>query len=257
MARTATLGRLTWRRATLTAIHRETDTARTLALSIPDWPGHQPGQHLELRLTSRDGYSAQRPYSIASAPGGSTVTLTVETTPGGEVSPFLTRMAHSGTLVEVRGPLGGWFVWTPEVTRPVQLVGGGSGVVPLMSMLRTHRSISHPCPMRLLYSVRDPAALLYPSELGEASRAPAGAAPDDSGVTVLYSRRAPSDDPRGAGRIVGHDLAAHALPAATNPLCFVCGPTSFVETAIDLLQAAGHAADAIRAERFGQGRGDR
>jgi len=158
-------------------------------------------------------------------------------------------MAHPGVRVEVRGPLGGWFVWSPNEAGPVQLIGGGSGVVPLMSMLRTHRAIGHRAPMRLLYSVRSPDALLFAGELTAGDRV--GAADQ---VTVVYSRQAPSGDLRGPGRVDAADVATHVLAAEDRPMCFVCGPTPFVEAVNELLGRAGHDLHQIRAERFGTGR---
>ena len=249
MERTAVLARLTWQQATLQAVRPETPTARTLTLAVPGWVGHQPGQHLDLRLTAAGGYTAQRAYSIGSAPTNDTVELTVELTPGGEVSPFLAQMAHPGVCMEVRGPLGGWFAWSPSETSPVQLIGGGSGVVPLMSMLRTHRTVGHQTPMRMLYSVRSPDALLFARELTAGHRA--GAADQ---TTVVYSRHAPPGDARRPGRIDSTDVATHVLAVEDRPLCFVCGPTPFVEGVIGLLLRVGHDPQQIRAERFGAGR---
>jgi ferredoxin-NADP reductase len=249
VAGTALLERLTWRRSTLEAVRPETATARTLRLTAPGWQGHRPGQHVDVRLTAANGYTAQRAYSIGSPPSPDTLELTVEATPGGEVSPFLARVAKPGVQLEIRGPLGGWFVWSPAQQEPVQLIGGGSGVVPLMSMLRTHRAGRHTAPMRLLYSVRSPGALLYAPELVEYDGR--GAADQ---ATVVYSREAPAGDPRSPRRLEGADLAAHALAAAQDPQCYVCGPTPFVEAVIGLLLHAGHAPERIRAERFGAGR---
>ncbi|MFC7650158.1 FAD-binding oxidoreductase [Streptosporangium lutulentum] len=137
MARATVLGRLTWRVATVAAVRDETQNARTIVLDLPDWPGHLAGQHVDVRLTAPDGYSTERSYSIASAPEGNRLELTVDLLPDGEVSPYLARVLSAGDPLEIRGPIGGWFVWRPERPEPVQLIAGGSGVVPLMAMIRT------------------------------------------------------------------------------------------------------------------------
>ena len=213
-------------------------------LTVPGWAGHIPGQHVDVRLTAPDGYAAIRAYSIASVPTEGTVTLTVERTDRGEVSPFLVEAAEPGVDLEVRGPLGRWFVWSPTSEEPVQLIGGGSGVVPLMSMLRTHRSVASAAPMRLLCSVRSPDALLYASELAELR---------DS-VAVAYTRQAPAGDGRAPARLASADLRDHVIPPGERPQCYVCGPTPFVEAVVGLLLEQGHPTDRIRAERFGSGR---
>lgn len=211
-------------------------------MAVPGWPGHQAGQHVDVRLTAPGGYTAVRPYSIGSAPASETFDLTIEDTPGGEVSPFLTQQARPGVTVDIRGPLGRWFVWRPELEEPVQLVAGGSGLVPLMSMLRTHLKVGHSSPMRLLYSVRTPSSALYAPELST---------PD---VDIVYTREAPAGHPRGPGRMRDEDVAVATIPAQQRPICFVCGPTLFVETVIALLVGQGHDPQLIRAERFGAGR---
>ena len=244
MATAAILERLTWRPATLESVRHETSTARALTFIVPGWSGHTAGQHVDLRLTAPDGYMAMRPYSIGSAPSAEAIKLTVELHPGGEVSSFLTQVASPGMKVEVRGPLGGWFAWSPALSEPVQLVAGGSGVVPLVSMLRAHRAVRHPSPMRLLYSLRTPDSTLYARELS-AWR------PQPQQVNILYSRRAPAGNGRPPGRLNAADLRRYAIPADQQPLCYVCGPTPFVETAIGLLLDHGHEPSQIRAERFG------
>lgn len=264
MERTAILERLTWQPALVEAIHAETLTARTLSLSVPGWTGHRPGQHVDLRVTAPDGYTAQRPYSIGSEPAAGTLALTVEAIPGGEVSPFLAHAVKPGVTVEIRGPLGGWFVWSMDQDEPVQLIGGGSGVVPLMSMLRTHRAIAHPSPMRLLYSVRAPQALLYAGDLNVAPVEPSitrsAQAPQRDGrrraddVVIVYSRQAPPGHGRLPRRLSSSDIALYGLPADQSPTCYVCGPTPFVEAVNALLLNAGHQPEQIRAERFGAGR---
>jgi ferredoxin-NADP reductase len=246
MARAAVLGRLTWRVAVVAAVRDETPTARTLVLEVPGWPGHRAGQHVDVRLTAPDGYSAQRSYSIASAPGGSRVELTVQRLADGEVSPYLTQTLAVGDPLELRGPIGGWFVWDPGSALPVLLVAGGSGVVPLMAMIRARAGAGSDTPFRLLYSLRDPGAALYAGELAKRERAADGLA-----VTWVYTRTAPAGSARPAGRISGALVAAAGFGHGQSPSVFVCGPTGFVETAADLLVRAGHDPRAIKTERFG------
>ena len=159
-----------WRVGMVVALHDETATARTITLEVSDWPGHVAGQHVDVRLTASDGYSAVRSYSIASAPNSERrVELTVERLPNGEVSPYLTQEVAIGDPLEVRGPIGGWFVWRSEQTEPIQLVAGGSGIVPLMAMVRSRALARSTAPFRLLYSVREPQAVFYREELQELS----------------------------------------------------------------------------------------
>ena len=234
-----------WLVATVVDVRRETSTARTIVLDVPDWPGHLAGQHLDVRLTAPDGYRASRSYSIASAwtegPGG-TIELTVEEVPGGEVSPYLVDVLKTGDPLEIRGPVGGWFVWKPGQEGPVQLIGGGSGVVPLRSMLQAAAGTS--TPMRLLYSVRRPESVIYVQDLKEL------AASDDVDVRLVYTREAPAGEPR-VGRIDAELLEQYAYKPADGATTYVCGPTAFVETVADLLVAAGHDPARIRTERFG------
>jgi len=250
MARAAVLGRLTWRAATVSAVRRESATARTLTLDVPGWPGHLPGQHVDLRLTAEDGYTATRAYSLASAAEGMRIKVTVEQVPDGEVSPYLTTQAAPGDRMEIRGPVGGWFVWRPDQPGPVQLVGGGSGVVPLMAMIRGRSGSGADVPMRLLYSVRDPSAVLYGEEL-------AAAADRGVRVDVLYTRDAPPGWSRPPGRIDHRLLADVTVAPAERPTCYVCGPTAFVETVAELLVRVGHDPSRIRTERFGPSGGRR
>src|ERR1700741_2521145 len=166
MAGTAVLRPVTWRSARVIGLRDETATARTLALVAHDWPGHVAGQHVDVRLTAADGYSAVRSYSIASAPSlDGRIEITVERLPNGEVSPYLTQEVMVGDELELRGPIGGWFVWRSDQTEPIQLVAGGSGIVPLMAMLRSRASVASIAPFRLLYSVREPGAVFYRDEL--------------------------------------------------------------------------------------------
>ena len=244
MERTALRRRLSWQVATVTDVRRETATARTLVLDVPEWPGHLAGQHLDVRLTAPDGYRASRSYSIASAWADGTIELTVEQVPDGEVSTYLVDVVKVGDQFEVRGPVGGWFVWKPEQEEPVQLIGGGSGVAPLMSMLRTHAAAASMVPVRLLYSVRRPASVIYVGDLKEL------AAADHVDVRLVYTREAPAGEPR-IGRIDADVIERFAFTPAESPTTYVCGPTPFVETVADLLVAAGHDPARVRTERFG------
>src|SRR5215813_11127581 len=247
MAGTAVLGRVTWRTATVVGLHDETPSARTLALAVRDWPGHVAGQHVDVRLTAADGYSAVRSYSIASAPSSDgRIEITVERLPNGEVSPYLTQQVLVGDELEVRGPIGGWFVWRSEQMEPIQLVAGGSGIVPLMAMLRSRASAGSTAPFRLLYSVREPGAIFYREELPALSRLR-----DSVVVTYAYTRVTPKDWPRPAGRIDRELIASGTWPANLGPSSYVSRPTSSVEYVTDLLIAAGHDRERIRTERFG------
>jgi ferredoxin-NADP reductase len=235
--------RLGWHVATLVEARRENATARTLVLHVPGWPGHLAGQHADVRLTAEDGYHAQRSYSIASAPDHERVELTVQMVDDGEVSPYLVDDFAPGAAIELRGPVGGWFVWRATSTEPVLLVGGGSGVVPLMAMIRTRRASGNRAPFRLLYSVRSPEDVLYAQELRPAH--------DGVDVTIAYTRRAAEGVSRPAGRLSAADLSSWGWPADFAPQVFVCGPTGFVEAMADALVALGHDAQRIKTERFG------
>lgn len=247
MARAAVPGRLgdrlRWRTAEVTGRRAESATAVTLTLDLPDWRGHLAGQHVDVRLTAEDGYSTERSYSIASAPHGRSLELTVQRTLGGEVSPYLVDELVPGDRLELRGPVGGWFVWTQQQTEPVLLVAGGAGVVPLMCMVRTREAAGSRAPFRLLYAVRGPLDLLYGSELRQ------GASGLDT--TYLYSRQAPADSPRPPGRITPEDLIHGGWPPDAEPTCYVCGPTAFVEKTAAYLVLLGHAPEQVRTERFG------
>ena len=245
MARAAVLGRLTWRAAQVLEVRHESASARTLVLEVPDWPGHLPGQHVDVRLTAADGYQAQRSYSIASAPDGA-LELTVERLADGEVSPYLTDALRPRDLLELRGPIGGWFVWRPGDQTPVQLLGGGSGVVPLMAMVRTRNANGSTTPMRLVYSTRTPDTVLYGDEL----RRLAGRDPTLR-VDLVYTRRAPEGWHGPVGRLDAARLATLAWPPSDRPGCFVCGPTGFVEAVANLLIDQGYASERIKTERFG------
>jgi ferredoxin-NADP reductase len=246
MARAAVLGRLNWLVSEVRAVRDETATARTIVLDVPGWPGHVAGQHVDVRLTAEDGYSAQRSYSIASAPDGSRLELTVQRLAGGEVSPYLAQTLQVGYPLELRGPIGGWFVWDPAATAPVLLVAGGSGIVPLMAMIRARAAAGSMVPFRLVYSVRTPGDLIYAAELRE--REQAG---DGLEVAYVYTRQAPPGWDAPAGRITRAVLTAAGWLAQQAPEVFVCGPTGFVEAASGLLTDAGHDPDRIKTERFG------
>jgi len=236
---------VTWRVGTLVDAHDETATARSLRLRVDDWPGHVAGQHVDIRLTAPDGYTATRSYSIASAPAGDDIEVTVEELPDGEVSPYLVRSVSVGDRLELRGPLGGWFVWRAAETEPVQLIGGGSGVVPLMCVLRAHGQAASSAPIRLLYSVRSPDAIFYrPEMLAAAEEA-------RDRTTVVFTRDAPPGWPRPPARLDADVVARETWPARVAPTCYVCGPTGFVEAVSELLVRAGHEPSRIRTERFG------
>jgi ferredoxin-NADP reductase len=237
-----------WRVGTVVALHDETATARTIALEVPDWPGHVAGQHVDVRLTAPDGYSAVRSYSIASAPNSEgLVQITVERLANGEVSPYLTQEVIVGDRLELRGPIGGWFVWRSQQIEPVQLVAGGSGIVPLMAMIRSRASAGSTAPFRLFYSVREPGAVFYRDELRALT------AGEDRSVMVsyAYTRTVPKDWPRPPGRLDAISIADATWPANLGPTCYICGPTPFVETVANLLTASGNDRDKIRTERFG------
>ncbi len=204
-----------------------------------------PGQHVDVRLTAEDGYQAARSYSLAAPAADHRLEITVQRIDGGEVSPFLADDLRVGDRVEVRGPLGGWFVWRPDDPGPVLLVAGGSGVVPLMAMIRARAGVSR-APFRLIHSVRTPDDRIYAAELRRR-------AAEDGGldVTYVYTRGAPVDSSRAPGRIRADDLVAHGWPPDFDPTCYVCGPTPLVEAVAGLLVGWGHDPGRIRTERFG------
>jgi ferredoxin-NADP reductase len=243
MAGTALRGRLsTWQTATVGAVSEETAQVRTLRLEVPGWPGHRAGQHVDIRLTADDGYQAERAYSIASAPG-EPLAITVERLDDGEVSPYLTEEVRAGDQLEVRGPIGGYFVWEPALGAPLLLAAGGSGIVPLRSMLRLRSQTGSHVPVRLLYSSRSLDDVIYRSEID----APAAA------VTVFHTltRSRPPGWTGYARRVDQKMLAEVAWPAADKPLAYVCGPTSFVETVAAGLVELGYPPVRVRTERFG------
>jgi ferredoxin-NADP reductase len=241
------LARLEWRAARVLAARAETPHVRTLVLDVPQWPGHRAGQHLDLRLTAADGYQAQRSYSIASPPGIAHIELTIERLDDGEVSPYLTDIVHDGDIIEVRGPIGGYFVWEPNLQQRLALIAGGSGIVPLRAMLR-HRATNpvDAAPARLLYSARSAAELIYRTELDDLAARDAGL-----GVTYTLTRVQPQEW-RGYRRRIDLDMLADVLwPPGEAPRLYVCGPTSMVESVATQLVELGYAAQDILTERFG------
>lgn len=235
-----------WKVGKVTAVQRQTPTARSLDIEVPDWPGNLAGQHLDLRLTAPDGYTATRSYSIASAGPGTRIQLAVDRLPDGEVSPYLVDEVAVGDEIELRGPLGGWFVWHPEQTEPVQLIAGGSGVVPLVAMIRAHAAAGSTARFRLLYSVREPGDVFFADELASLEKAS-----PNLEIAWVYTRKTPENWPRPAGRVSRAILAQYAIAASDNPTVFVCGPTGFVEAVADLLVEMGHPAARVKTERFG------
>ena len=236
---------MTWLAATAGPITDETPSVRTVELRVPGWPGHRAGQHLDVRLTADDGYQAERSYSIASAPG-EPVAITVERLDDGEVSPYLTEELRPGDELEVRGPIGGYFVWDGgggDDRTPLLLVGGGSGVVPLRSILRHRQRIGATTPARLIYSARSLADVIYRDELDRYH----------NGVEVIYTltRNAPPGWTGRTGRVDGALLADVAWPVSQDPLTFACGPTSLVETVAAGLVGLGYPPGRVKTERFG------
>ena len=245
MARAAVLGRLTWRLGTVLELVDETPRARSIVLEVPEWPGHRAGQHVDVRLTAEDGYQAQRSYSIASAPEDGKLVLTVERLEDGEVSSYLVDELRPGDSLELRGPVGGFFVWEAALGGPLLLVAGGSGVAPFRSIVRHHLAVDSDVPLRLLYSARTLDDVLYRDELDRL------AASHDVDIRLTLTREWPDGWSGYRGRIDGALLAEVAWPADERPLVYVCGPTAFVETAASALVDLGHDPGRIRTERFG------
>ena len=239
-----------WHGATVAAVHRETPNASRLELDVDGWPGNAAGQHLDVRLTAPDGYSATRSYSIASSGPSARVVLAVDKLPDGEVSPYLVDDVRAGDMLEVHGPLGAFFVWAPTAetgdTRPVQLIAGGSGVVPLFAMATAHADTDDATPFRLLYSVRTPDDVYFADEFAALAAASAPLRLD-----LVYTRRTPDGWPTAPGRLTREALEAAVVPAAERPRVYVCGSTGFVELVADWLVGLGHDPRSIRTERYG------
>jgi ferredoxin-NADP reductase len=247
------LGRLSWRLATVAEVRPETSRVVTLALEVPGWDGHLPGQHVDVRLTAEDGYQAERAYSIASAPDGGRggppvgrVELTVERLDDGEVSPYLAGELRQGDQLELRGPVGGYFVWEPGRGGPLLLVAGGSGVVPLMAMLRHRAATGSEVPARLLYSSRSLEDVIFREELERLA-----AAGDGLAVTHALTRAQPPGWSGYARRIDAVMLEEVGWRPGERPLAYVCGPTRLVEAVAGHLVALGHHPARVRTERFG------
>jgi len=256
-----------WQVATLVERRTESASAATLVLDVPGWPGHLAGQHLDVRLTAPDGYTAERSYSIASGPpergtggptpsdvggatpsGGSRVEITVQRVVGGEVSPYLVDAFPIGAGIEVRGPIGGWFVWDAarDAGTPVLLLAGGSGLVPVMSMIRARRAYGDRTPFRLIYSVRTGEDRLYPTELERLT-----ARDDGFEARTIFTRAVSLTELRGPRRLTASELASWGWPPELEPRVYACGPTGFVEGVSRMLVAGGHDPARVRTERFG------
>jgi ferredoxin-NADP reductase len=242
VARAAVLGRLTWRIAKVDDVVDETARVRTIVLDVPDWPGHRAGQHLDVRLTAEDGYQAAREYSIASAPD-EPVAITVERLDDGEVSPYLTQEVRPGDAFEIRGPVGGYFVWDTDDGGPLFLVAGGSGIVPLRAMLRHRHRSGSDVPVRMLYSSRSLDDVIYRAELQEPAE----------GVEVVktLTRMQPPDWTGYSRRVDAELLSEVVWPVEDDPITYVCGPTSFVEAVAGGLVELGYPPRRVKTERFG------
>ena len=246
MARAALRGRLTWQAADLVDRIDETPKVRSLVLDVPDWPGHQPGQHVDVRLTAEDGYQVERSYSIATPADGKRVTITVERIDDGEVSPYLVDELRVGDRLELRGPIGGYFIWRPSDGGPLFLAAGGSGLVPLMAMVRARVGAGGDVPVRLLASSRTIDDVIYSRELDEIANGRRGI---DVSQTLT---RAQPPGWSGYGRRVDRAMLADIVwPPTDKPQCYVCGPTGFVEAVATALVDLGHLPQNIRTERFG------
>ena len=246
--------RIAWRLGTVVEVAPETSRTRTVMLDVPDWPGHRAGQHVDVRLTAEDGYQTERSYSIASPPEDQRLSLTVERLDQGEVSPYLTEEVRAGDQLEIRGPIGGYFVWDISLGGPLLLIGGGSGIVPLMAMLR-HREIAlkdrdmtarHQLPARLLYSSRRWDEIIYRDELTRL-------AANDATLEVVHTlTREQPDGWKGFKRRIDRMMLNEvAWPATEKPRIFICGPTPLVESAAATLVELGHQPTLVKTERFG------
>lgn len=234
-----------WSAARVVGVADVTPSARVLHVTVPGWPGSAAGQHVDVRLTAEDGYQAVRSYSLGSYGPSDTIELAVDEIPDGEVSPYLVRDVLPGDELEVKGPLGGYFVWRAGGAGPVQLIAGGSGIVPLVAIARAAKDAGAAASLRLLYSVRTAEDAIYRDELERGA--------DDGGVAVTwrYTRTAPDGWQGGVGRIDIESLRSAVWAPAQRPIVYVCGPTGFVEHVADALVELGHAPERIKTERFG------
>jgi ferredoxin-NADP reductase len=244
MARAALSGRLTWQLAEVVDVLTETPRVKTIAFDVAGWAGHRAGQHVDVRLTAEDGYQAERSYSIASAPNGARLDLTVVRIADGEVSPYLADELQPGDRIELRGPVGGYFVWEPPQGGPLLLVAGGSGIAPLMAMIRLRAAAGSDVDTRLLFSSRGWDDIIYREELERL---------DGNGLTVVHTLTS-SQLPgwTGYARLVDAEMLAEVGPSpAERPRVYVCGPTPFAEAVTEALVHLGHDPQAIKTERFG------
>jgi ferredoxin-NADP reductase len=241
-----TVRRLTWQVGEVVETSPQTPRTKSLFLELPEWPGHRAGQHVDVRLTAEDGYQAERSYSIASAPESSRIELLVERLDDGEVSPYLADELHDGDGLELRGPIGGWFAWDAKEGGPLLLVAGGSGIAPLMAMVRHRKAAGSDTPVRLLYSSRSYAEIIFRQELETL-------AADDETLEVIQTlTRSRPEGWRGYDRrFDGEMLREVAYPPEEHPLAFVCGPTPLVETVATALVDLGHDPTRVKTERFG------
>ena len=244
MARAALPGRLTWQLAGVVDVLTETPRVKTIAFDVADWAGHRAGQHVDIRLTAEDGYQAERSYSIASAPNGTRLDLTVVRIADGEVSPYLADELKPGDRIELRGPVGGYFVWEPPQGGPLLLVAGGSGIAPLMAMIRLRAAAGSDVDTRLLFSSRGWDDIVYRDELERLN---------GNGLTVVHTLTS-SQPPgwTGYARLVDAEMLAEVGPSpAERPRVYVCGPTPFAEAVTEALVHLGHTPQGIKTERFG------
>lgn len=247
MERRTILGRLSWQFGEVVAIQEETARAKSITLAVPHWNGHRPGQHVDVRLTAEDGYQAERSYSIASAPQPEPrVTLTVERIDDGEVSPYLTSELRVGDQLELRGPIGGYFVWEEQMGGPLLLIAGGSGIVPLMAMIRSWAALGSTIPIRLLYSSRSYPEVIYRDELARLAKS-------KTKLEVAYTlTREQPPGWTGYHRWIDTEMLREvAWSVDQRPLLFICGPTPFVETAATSLVTLRYESGRIKTERFG------
>ena len=239
-------GRLSWRIGEVVETHPETPRAKSIILDVPGWEGHKAGQHVDVRLTAEDGYQAQRSYSLASAPEDGRLALVVERLEDGEVSPYLTDVLRAGDGLELRGPIGGWFTWEAREGGPLFLVAAGSGIAPLMAMIRHRAAARSDVPTRLLYSSRSREDAIYAEELDRLSA-------EDGALEVVHTlTRSQPPGWTGYGRRIDREMLEEVAPLPQErPLAFVCGPTPLVETVASVLVELGHDPARVKTERFG------